>query len=122
MKGKKYFKNIDEVNGGKYIYIIPSNIQGRKKDFLEVLYYVLELPTYFGFNFDSLEEILGDAKWHLHRNITFFHNGFANDFPLDTFKTYISILKNIQKKNRKFSFYFDENISPVYKEFLIKDM
>lgn len=79
-----------------------------KREFLEVLYKKLQLPDYFGFNWDALEECMNDFHWITENNIILIHEKLPKLESHDL-KIYLEILSD-----SKIQVY----INTKYKDFL----
>jgi len=55
-----------------FVAVVPGGITDAKK-LLEVLYQKLNLPGYFGFNWDALSDCLRDFHWIKQRNVVVIH-------------------------------------------------
>jgi len=73
-----------------FVSVIPRDISS-KKDLLQRLFEILQLPGYFGFNWDALNDCLCDFHWIKQTRIVILHE----DLPkLDDqeLRTYLDIL------------------------------
>lgn len=64
-----------------------------KEDVLKALYYQLWLPWYFGFNWDALQECLGDLSWITEQKVIIIHEGLPM-LPDDQLKIYLETLRD----------------------------
>ena len=66
-----------------------------KADLLDELNVKLQFPPYFGFNWDSLHELLRDFYWISQKNIIIVHNGLS--LPPKDYDTYMFIVNNSER-------------------------
>ena len=73
-----------------YIARIPGDISS-KEQLLNVLYEKLDLPGYFGFNWNALYDCLRDFAWINHERIVMIHEQLPA-LAGDDQKTYVEVL------------------------------
>lgn len=78
------------VPGSGYVATIPLGIDGVEQLF-DVLFQVLKLPGYFGFNWNALSDCLRDLSWVPEREVVIVHRELPhlND---DDIKLYLDVL------------------------------
>lgn len=79
---------------GTYAVMLPAKIS-TKQELLQELYEHLQLPGYFGFNWDALSECLQDFHWLESRCIILVHSDLPG-LPPDEQRSYLSILAEAQ--------------------------
>jgi Barstar (barnase inhibitor) len=73
-----FYESDSDLNGQTdFTAVIPSKINN-KKELLEALRSSLNLPQYFGYNWDALYECLRDLSWIKERRVLILHR----DLPL----------------------------------------
>jgi RNAse (barnase) inhibitor barstar len=73
-----------------YIAHVPANIAS-KEELLRALYESLQLPGYFGFNWDALSDCLRDFHWLDPRTVVLVHADLPQIPPSER-RTYLEIL------------------------------
>ncbi len=96
------------LNGLALFSVDLSSISG-KEEFLQAIASALAFPSYFGSNWDALEECLNDLEWHPAKGYVIVLKGsglFSGTAPGD-FKTATSIFRTAAKKwkTQKVPFY-----------------
>src|ERR1700733_5353528 len=90
----KEFKFIPNVYSYKpkntFIAVLPSGIK-TKKELLKQLAIVLELPDYFGFNWDALNDCLCDLHWIEEKVVVLMHEDIPLVGTVDA-KIYLQVL------------------------------
>lgn len=74
-----------------YIGYIPS--VATESELYTQLSDILQFPSYFGKNWDALDELYRDFSWIENKNIVIVHKGLAQ-LPLNELKIYIGIVLN----------------------------
>jgi RNAse (barnase) inhibitor barstar len=69
---------------------LPANL-ANKEELLQALYEQLQLPGYFGFNWDALSDCLRDFHWLESRTVVLVHADLPRLTPQDC-RTYLAIL------------------------------
>lgn len=94
-KGFQFFETPSSVDAIDSLQVwIPSGLL-RKRDLLRVLSQGLNFPSYFGWNWDALEECLRDLSWiEQPRRILLIHEGLPFQPDWENRATYLSILKD----------------------------
>lgn len=100
--------NLCQENDCKLFYIEGKNIKN-KQEFFQACFSSLNLPDYFGNNWDAWEECLTDLSWcPANSYLFYYHNSpfFANNSPQD-WGILLDILQEAiaywQKQNTSFS-------------------
>jgi RNAse (barnase) inhibitor barstar len=94
MKNGMAFRFVDNINNYQtrdgFVARIPAGIEGRDQ-LLKLLYKILNLPGYFGFNWDALSDCLRDFHWIEKKVVTIIHEDLPN---LDNreLKVYLELL------------------------------
>jgi RNAse (barnase) inhibitor barstar len=91
-----HFKFIEDINSYQpaksFLAIIDANVRG-KEDLLKELHNKLQLPSYFGFNWDALLDCLRDFHWIQNKGIVLIHTVIPHIEENDL-KTYLEILND----------------------------
>lgn len=74
-----------------YIGYIPS--VATKRDLFTKLSGILQFPSYFGKNWDALDELYRDFSWIKDEEIVIVHKNLSK-LPLDDLRIYMSIIVN----------------------------
>jgi RNAse (barnase) inhibitor barstar len=69
---------------------VPAGLSGRD-ELLRALSQVLQLPTYFGFNWDALSDCLSDLHWMEDHTVVLVHTDLPDLPPADR-DIYIAVL------------------------------
>jgi len=77
---------------GSYVGRVPAGVSG-KEQLMRVLEEVLQLPDYFGRNWDALEECLRDLSWLPPGRISLIHDALP-ELPPKDLRTYVDVLAN----------------------------
>jgi hypothetical protein len=89
------FTDAPETNGDDHVAEVPSGLAS-KQSLLEALDDGLELPDYFGFNWDALDECVRDFDWIESRRIVLRHADLPA-IPSDELRIYLEILADAVK-------------------------
>jgi hypothetical protein len=65
-----------------------------KRELLERLATQLSFPDYFGFNWDSLYEVLRDFSWIGNGDVAIVHHELPNSLGPEVLRTYLELLKD----------------------------
>lgn len=87
-----------------------SNI-GSRESLLRQLYDKLELPAYFGFNWDALSDCLRDLHWIRQRGIVIVHDDALNLAGADV-KNYLEIITDAVDDWKKDEAHYLEIVFP----------
>jgi len=71
---------------------VAGNIRTSQQLF-ELLYGLLKLPGYFGFNWNALFDCLRDFHWIAERNVAIVHDDLPK-LPKEEMRTYLEILRD----------------------------
>jgi RNAse (barnase) inhibitor barstar len=119
-----YFKFIEDINSNQpyeSFSIVINPALSSKDELLEELYNKLQLPDYFGFNWDALLDCLRDFHWIKNRGIILIHTVIPHIEEQDL-KIYLEILNEaIQNWKRDDEHYF-EVIFPKSSEYTLKSL
>ena len=117
----RFINNLEELYNDKD-FIVTISLNGDKEKILTEFKETLQLPIYFGENWDALYDCLCDLSWIDNHNIVIFHNDISNVDKV-LLKIYVKILKDTievwfgnDKKN--FSAVFLEKDKPKIIELL----
>ncbi len=91
MRHFNFVENIDSYRLSESFWIVVDNSVKSKEELLKELYNKLQLPDYFGFNWDALYDCLMDFHWINKKRIILIHE----KLPLlsaDELKIYLRIL------------------------------
>jgi hypothetical protein len=77
-------------DGDSFIAVVSAGINDAM-ELLKELYERLNLPGYFGFNWDALSDCLRDFDWIKERNIVLIHEDIPA-LPVDDLKNYLEVL------------------------------
>jgi RNAse (barnase) inhibitor barstar len=84
-------KNAEEALQNGFVANIKPGIKS-KPELLSCLAQQLQMPNYFGENWDALVDMLGDLSWLKQKHITIYHQDLPA-LPLQELKTYLEILR-----------------------------
>jgi hypothetical protein len=84
------FTDAPEVGQDDYVADVPAGIASTQS-LLQVLYNALELPGYFGFNWDALSDCLRDFHWLKQHRIVLRHVDVPL-IPTGDLRTYLEVL------------------------------
>jgi len=88
------FTDSPEVGRDDYVAAVPAGITS-PQSLLQVLYNALELPGYFGFNWDALSDCLRDFHWLKQHRIVLRHADVP-PLPIGDLRTYLEVLVEAQ--------------------------
>jgi len=92
-------KNLLETDKKSFVSVIPKGIQG-VDELMQVYFDKLNLASYFGGNWDALNEILIDFDWVNAKNITIIHQDIPRLLLVDK-NILIKVLGRAVKKMRE---------------------
>jgi RNAse (barnase) inhibitor barstar len=75
---------------GTYVARLPAKLSS-KEELLQALYEQLQLPGYFGFNWDALSDCLRDFHWLESRTVVLVHSDLPG-LPPGECRTYLAVL------------------------------
>jgi hypothetical protein len=84
------FTDALEVRGDDYVSEIPAGLTSAQS-LLQALYDCLELPGYFGFNWDALSDCLRNFHWLKQRRVVLRHADLPA-IPSADLRTYLEVL------------------------------
>ena len=92
MSQAQVFEFTDAPNVGEddYVANLPAGIASTQS-LLQVLYDVLQLPGYFGFNWDALSDCLRDFHWLKQHRVVLRHADLP-PIPTEDLRTYLEVL------------------------------
>ena len=92
MKGSPfYFGDVARFcTSDDFVAELPEVIT-TKTQLLEAYYELLQFPAYFGFNWDAMDECLGDLEWIENRRVIIVHKALP-DLEHSQLKVYIDVL------------------------------
>jgi hypothetical protein len=73
-----------------FVALVPAGVC-EAPELLKALYERLELPGYFGFNWDALSDCLRDFHWRPEREVVLVHEDIPN-LPEGELRTYLEVL------------------------------
>lgn len=83
-------KHVDSLNDGKIVKL-PGDIAS-KRQLLQAYYDAMELPGYFGFNWDALSDCLRDLSWIDSHRVIIIHEELPA-IEKTSLKNYLHILQ-----------------------------
>ena len=84
---------LDDIpTADRFVAVVAAGMK-TKDEFLAELSRVLNLPGYFGNNWDALSDCLRDFHWLSQRDIVLVHTDFP-PLPLADQRTYLDVLKD----------------------------
>lgn len=95
----KYLENPVAYNRDGAFITHLNGVKSKDQLFMS-LYRTLQLPTYFGFNWDALSECLGDFDWIKKKDIVLIHDELP-ELDDETLKLYLQVLNETIKEWRK---------------------
>lgn len=84
------FEDAPEAGPNVYVASLPMGI-ARSSALLEALYVELQLPGYFGFNWDALSDCLRDLHWMKQRTVVLRHGDLPH-LPEAELRIYLDVL------------------------------
>lgn len=84
------FEDAPEARPNAYVASLPTGITSSSA-LLEALYVALQLPGYFGFNWDALSDCLRDLHWMKQRMVVLRH-GDLPALPESELRIYLDVL------------------------------
>ena len=101
---RPYFQFVDDPtqfrDPGALVVRVPRKARGKEK-LLGTLAVPLKFPKYFGWNWDALDEVLGDLTWLKPvRRVVIVHEGLPFSPREPQLKTYLSCLVDAQTMRR----------------------
>lgn len=119
-----HFKFIEDINSYQpiqsFIAVIDSNVRTKEELFNE-LYDKLQLPDYFGFNWDALSDCLRDFHWIQNKGIVLAHTVIPHIEENDL-KTYLEILNDAVQDWQTDEEHYLEIIFPRASEYALKSL
>lgn len=82
----------DEGQTSRFVAHLPARIQS-VPGLMDGLARALQLPDYFGSNWDALDECLRDLWWIEERTVVLWHKSLP-DLPRDQLKIYLEVLSD----------------------------
>jgi RNAse (barnase) inhibitor barstar len=107
LKKINYYEKLEEElnkiisNEDNFIVIISEDIK-TKKQLLDELKNKINFPSYFGDNWDALNDVLSDLNWIDKKDIYLFHKNLSH-LGKDDLRTYLEILINITEHWEQFT-------------------
>jgi hypothetical protein len=83
-----------EIHAGPDTYVARIRAAASKAGLLLELMERLALPDYFGFNWDALDECLGDFHWIGERLIVMVHEPLHPALPDEDLAVYLAVLRD----------------------------
>ncbi|OAV67795.1 Barstar (barnase inhibitor) [Bacteroidales bacterium Barb6] len=114
--GEFYFiDNISEIESENNLYVVKlNNNYTTEEELLNEYYLLLQLPLYFGFNWDALYDCLKDFHWIKQKDIIIYHERLPQ-LEKNDLRIYLEILHDTVIHWRK----YEEHNFNVY--FNLKD-
>jgi len=102
-RSKTNFEFVNDISGFRDPNSLVVRLDGRlrrKQDLLNTLASELKFPPYFGYNWDALEECLGDLSWLGEQSGIVLIHKYMPLADERQRRTYIEILKHAQANQR----------------------
>lgn len=87
-----HFAEPSDARAQVFCVIVPGEIHSQEQ-LLKNMYELLQLPGYFGFNWDALHECLRDLSWIAKHKIVLIHDRLPG-LPESQLKIYLEILSD----------------------------
>lgn len=84
------FEDVPEAGPDVYVAALPTGIASSSA-LLDALYVALQLPGYFGFNWDALSDCLRDLHW-INKRMVVLRHGDLPAFPESELRIYLDVL------------------------------
>lgn len=92
-----------------YVFRIPRGVDS-KDELLRLISRTLRFPGYFGFNWDALDECLGDLSWLEQDNVVIWHEDLPLSSAPEQTRRYLEVLRGVLREpgNKRLTVSFPE--------------